>query len=266
MKKSVLFLLMPLMAITLNSCEKEPDKGNDNSNGSGKLVKSIVYETVHDGSSFIRDEEYKYDDQQRLIGIDYSISGNDNYSGTTTFSYSGNTVSIEYRERGSTEEFLYTFDDDGYLIKEVYDDGNYQTFEYSNGCVSKVIYGGEELVNYTWSDGNIVKNSYSQNPSGGQVTITFTHHNAEDRLNVNLMQEANSTDLRFKGMHSRDLLASETNTMRYSDGSESVTLSTFEYTFDDDGYPTGIVESSTRRTPDNPDGDTVDTTITITYH
>lgn len=215
--KKLFLLALPLLALTFNSCSKD----DGDSGGKTKLVKKVI---LADDEY----EEYFYDNQGRVTKIIF-ISSYDNVPYTQTVQYNGNIITRTWDDGSYTR---YTFDTNGYCIRQ--DNSGfypaYIIFNYSNGYLSESKSYDEdntlqEMVSYTWENGNIVIRD------DGNYNASFTYDNRENKLNINMgYNDVNIVSpFRFKGMASKNHRINEYN--------ESL-----EYTFDNDGYPTKIVE------------------------
>lgn len=254
MKKILLFLTLPLLAISFNSCSKDGDENGGDSYQWPKydrLVKTINWQ---DEDGCIDKCTFTYDNQQRLT----KVAWNEEYF--MLFTYNGNKISINEDGEYYT---TYTLDKNGYLTRQDDEDGSYALHQYSNGYASKSTEennseNDHETV-YTWANGNLVKTVEKSVDEYGTENYgySWTYNNVENKLNINIFDILDSfwwdpAYIKFKGRYPKNYPI----TIAESDG-ETMTLS---YTFDNDGYPTKIVETWT-------DGsDTSTSTYIITYY
>jgi hypothetical protein len=234
--KKLLFMLLPMVAMALifNSCTKD-DGGNDNGNGSGKLVKTVLTENDNGVSWLI---EIEYDNQKRPIKVNMSSS-----SGSTdnrTISYGNNSVTVNLIGDDYVELFFeLVLNNDGSLSKMTTDevDGDDWTiYEYSNGYVSKEDDDWED-TEFTWFNGNLTK-TVSIDENGDTETTILTYNDVEDKLNLDIglyspFYWGGEYTNKIKGTYSKNYPVSVTE----SSGASI----TYQYTFDSDGYPTKIV-------------------------
>lgn len=243
MKKLLLFIL-PLLAVTFNSCSKDDDSGNTY----GKLVQSIV--TIGDyGTTAVY---FSYDDKQRITQF-AQYSEDDVYICNLT--YDDNKITAIYEDYSGVYTFTLT---NSYVTKfdsvdsEYGNHNYYRTFEYSNGYLAKTLYpqAPEESITYIWSGGNMTEQIFSD---GGVETYTYT--NKSNKLNVDFFEFNGrfinfNCPIVFNGMRMKNLPLSVPSI--YGDDRIEYT-----YVIDNDGYPTMILGTSS-------DGESY--TSTITYH
>ena len=245
MKKILLFLLLPLLAVTFNSCSFE-EGAKSEGDGNTKLVKTMTVYNSHDNSNDLF--EYFYDGNQRIIRIDC-----DGWSGrgSVYYTYENNRI-IE------SDGLIYTLDDNGYLIRidcKVESGRDYYAeMEYSNGYLSKYLTPHQNLHNYypifTWEAGNLTKISFDN------YYISTSYSNLENKLNIQgnyeyyfapftfkmLMFYVDGLGgryvlyvpnfIKFKGMSSKNLPVS--STIYDSEGDPEI--HNYSYAFDSDGY------------------------------
>ncbi len=261
MKKTFLLFILSLLAIiTLNSCGND-DNGGDDNNGAGgtpkKLVKSIITEDVIDGDRYHKTlYTFQYDEQSRLINI--SAAGD--RIGTATYNYEGNEITIEDDIYYGSRVFgTLSFNDDAYLTKYEEEDDYNVTFTYKNGYLTQRSSNTDE---YTWQNGNLVaiEQIYDDGDYREEYKEEWAYDKAPNKMNImNMYDQRFDLSgrmvcwLKLKRISSKNLPSSTT---RYYDGIPKG-ITTYTYTFDDEGYPTKIVQSMD---PDNT------STYTITYN
>ena len=233
MKRIVALLLLPLLAFTFVSCKPEEEDKNN------KLVKTIEIEVIKNEIVVqIYSHTAHYDNKNRLIKIE-TLYWEDRppyyYESTANFKYYASTIFLN-------DSFYYQLDDNGYLIRDMYDG---TTFIYENGYLKEKRYKNGGLSKYTWMNGNIV-----------QVNNSFYEYsNKENLLNINIPCEYFSLFepiLKFKGLESKNYLVKETyNTTQ---------VITYDYTLDKEGYPTQIIVN------DKPNPEQEELKITLTYY
>lgn len=259
--KKLFLLALPLLAITFNSCSKDDDGGDDGYQWPtyGKLVKKVAWHS--DTNDYNDDCEFTYDNQQRLV----KATWDNGYSKSLT--YNNNTITLNDNGEFYT---TYILDENGYLTRQNDDDGSYAVHEYSSGYSSKSTeikldkdsdYDKYEEI-YTWLNGNLVKQvgRYYDGTKLLDYTFTYnyTYNSIENKLNLNILDIFDfsywePTCINFRGRSLKNYPISQTN----DDGE---TLS-YSYTFDNDGYPTKIVETWA-----DGHGYTSSSTTTITYY
>lgn len=221
--KKILFML-PLMALMMVSCNKED---GDNGTTKQKLVKSISF--VGEISA-----AFEYDDQQRLNRIIGYDSGGWGYN----IEYGNNTITlIPVDSDGNVADggFVYTFDNDGYLIELeslIRDDHYYKyNYTYKNGYLHTQTSHDGWGTTYSWFDGNMM----GETSSGGR-TYHYTYSDREYKENMNIFfleQDSDWFVFSFKGIKSKN------HPISYIGG--GVNRYYYTYTFDEDGYVTKFI-------------------------
>lgn len=236
--------MLPLLAISLNSCSKDDDSGSESS----KIVSQVSVKNRY-GTYVLK---FSYDSQNRLTKI-FEDAEN-----CTTFDFSGNKVTITdaYGE-GYVEVFTATLNAQGYISVLTDEDGNTTSYTYDgNGYLSKTVWGdgsdGELLC--TWDNGNLIR----ENIIGNDPYIAnYEYTSIVNKTNLDVYAliwgyfHVDDPELLgvngFLGKMNTNLIKKATD----YDGTRS-----FSYTFDADGYPTTITEN------DDSNGTS---TFTITY-
>ena len=222
MKKTFLFLLLPLMAIIFNSCSKGEDDSNTYVPKYDKLVKTIA----NDSGSV----EFEYDDKQRITKVIWKDE-TENSDLIDTYAYLdfNNSVIVD-NKWGYRATF--TFDNNGFVIEE--SGNNYARHQYSNGYIEGSRWHGA----YTWVNGNLTKIV-----SNIGDTRTYTYNNLENKLSVNIFDidgfgidymifDNGDTFTNFEGSFPKNYPVTAT----IGDNT-----TTFSYTYDLEGYPTKMV-------------------------
>lgn len=241
MKKLILLLMLPLLAVSFNSCDKGDDGDGDDPQGNVALVKKIV-----NGDWSM---EFQYDNQQRVIK---AIERDEDYTSNIAFTYATNKITVAGDDGDYTGE--YTFNSDGYLVKfgdTAIGEGEYSnTFTYSNGYVAKSVDNDGYSTTYSWSDGNMVE---SRSSDGDIVAYTYTDY--PNKTNMPFPDFLLDWDIpiKCKGACSKNFEA--THTWKYENAEDDTR--TYSYTFNADGNPTEI-----KRT----DSDGYSSTTYITYY
>ena len=146
------------------------------------------------------------------------------------------------------ETNIYTLDDNLYLTKsettssrDKYKNNWIEEYTYADGYWTKSLCKKYEdsFSSFTWANGNMVEIE-SNNGNMDYEDHTFTYTDKLNKMNINPFWSPNFSLMKFKGTFSQHLPSS------YTESSNSI--ATFEYTFDSDGYPTKIVETSQRGT------------------
>ena len=270
-------VMMPLLAITLNSCvgekmidiEKEKEKKNEKT----KLVKTMSYyfEEFKGKETCIVVYTYIYDDKKNLIRIDKkNLIGNEFMDNVNTFTYENSRIRQDFIYEGKPESRkIYTLDNNDYVTRiDNYDGlinrGWHTILEYSNGYLVKATYNRSDNDSPSsntcvWENGNLIKINHAEG-----YTTTFTYGNVENKLNVNLpcysdldTDWISETGMFFQFFYSRNNLSyilglSPTLKLKGVMTSKNLPIKitypaygetqivNFSYTFDSDGYPTEI--------------------------
>ena len=230
MKQFLLLLLLPLLAIALNSCTMDGIGDDDTYDWPkyDKLVKSTRMISWYDGGLV----EYQYDNQKRLIKMIKSRYPNDSDARTTTISYSKDKITTHFQSY--TDEYI--LDNDGYLTKVIMDEGAGRKrtilYTYANGYLARSSCAEEGWsISYVWSNGNLIEEKYSNGRS-----YVYTYTNYPDDLSLSIIEPRFDIPLKFKGAHNKNLHATMVET---TINSIQETFA-YSYTFDADGYPTTI--------------------------
>lgn len=152
MKKILIYLMTAIVAMVMifSACERENyeevDSENDTGGGGGggenkqALVSSIFDMAGEETISFT------YDAQNRLSSVNWDDGDN------IIFTYPSNN-SIRVIMWGS--EYMFTLNNDGYIVK-CCAEGECWNYEYENGYLKREVYdNGNYIVNYTWENGNL---------------------------------------------------------------------------------------------------------------
>lgn len=242
--KKLLLLILPLVAITLNSCSKDDDGGEDNGNNTVALVKTITHE---DWSV-----EYQYDNQNRVIKV---IERDGNETSTINISYSTNKITMDW---GGSYRDEYNLDANEFLVKyaevekSTGEEEHSLSFTYQSGYISKWNDSEDSFAEFSWSNGNMTEVKFND---GGDYSNTYTYSNYPNKVNMpipDFLMDSN-IPIKFKGCFSEYLPSSMTrkygNTVQYTRG--------YSYTFNSDGNPTEI------KTTDSDYGNSV---MYVTYY
>lgn len=217
--------MLPLLAITFNSCSKDDDGNGNGNEETVALVKKIS------NPHFDWYVEFQYDDQQRLIK---AVEYDNGYMGNLTFSYGNNKITATL-DKGAFEE--YTLNDDGYLIQLTDEDGVHSvSYTYMGGYLSGWITSyGDSTASYTWSNGNMTEVKYDD---GDEYSNVYTYTNHVNKTNLPFPDFFLDLDmpLKFKGTFSKNLPLSLTK----KDEGDVVDIINYSYTFNSDGNPTEI--------------------------
>ena len=190
-----------------------------------KLVKTV--ETVHGKC------EYIYDKYGRLTQMAVNEFDDNDYT-VINMLYDGNILTITILEEGPTA-FVFTMDENGYIIDDGGLIGNHSSFEYDVDYNLKNNFYG--LGYNIWENGNLIRGS-TLSMEGDE----YTYIDKENKVNMFFYDsEINIIGGGFKGHVSKNLIA----TAKWELG-----VSTYEYTLDKDGYVTAMMEHSRGRYPD----------------
>lgn len=223
MKKLLLLLTLPLLAITFNSCSKSND-GGDGSGGANGLIKKVEnhYQNV-EGRVYESVYTFQYDNHNRLKLVTEEEGGN-KYS-----------ESVEYGENKIIfGDVICTLDNNGYLTK--LDNGERETtYTYSSGRLDEILFDNNIITRASWENGNMISIDHIAENSN----ITCTYDNRENKLNLQLLEFQSDVDILgeysmygFKGWKNKNYILTET---------EGNTIHSYDYTFDTKGYPTKII-------------------------
>ena len=223
MKKT--FLLLPLLAIILNSCHKAEDKG--------RLVSSIDFV----GSDYTA--RYEYDTRNRLIKIGDAYA-NYTYPSAKTIVITKNTGDVD----------TLTLNKEGNVVSAVYNKDNTTTYTYFNGFLTKIeTVGGRSnhTSTLTWDNGNI--RTIGSSSSNSWETYTFEYDstlNKSTSLDIFFLAAGNikiKGDLSF-GLFGKSCQYLPSKVMfkdKYRFGaSDNTYVTTYRYETDSDGYVTNI--------------------------
>jgi len=216
------------MAITFYSCKNnEDDKGKK-----GKLVKTVGYSEPSNDNNFLFTGYY--DAQNRLIKVEECYQ-----SILLNLTYSANTiiVNIKFNESGENHTHLLHLDNNGYLIED-----DFFTYFYENGYLKekKAKEDSNVIVKYSWMNGNMMQ--MSEDP---YYIVTYEYSSKENLSNIDLVSSIigqvyfYSGALKFKGLASKNHLVKMTETSY--DGVPHSFIHSYDYKFDEDGYPTEII-------------------------
>ena len=254
--------MLPLVALSFASCEKNNGSGEETSGTNTRLVKTISgygndFSEVP-GELALNTVEFEYDKSGRLSKVSlsggkwadyevYEYEYNDNEIMEKTFYRDDNES--PYEDGGYTR---YILDDEGYLVQsEDYYDGEmseYCQYFYDGGQLKKIMmfshYKGTDTHNYDyeyeWNNGDIIKSTRTNQSYCDEYE--YTYYASEDKDNIAggfdsygawpIIDGFPYTYLVFKGMSCRHLI--RTDYAYNDDGSYNLRL--FRYEFDEDGY------------------------------
>lgn len=183
-----------------------------------KLVKTMEYGNYNKW-------EFFYDEYGRLTQViehDYDPS----YScATTNFVYDGNTFTVSCVDNFT---FMFAMDENGYIM----DDGGINgidpyrfVYDADYNLKNNIDAPGDNI----WEDGNLIRGS-----TFSMFGDEYTYTSMENKVNICLHNvEMTFIGGGFKGHISKDLIAIEKHDMG---------TATFEYTLDEDGYVTAMME------------------------
>ena len=177
--------------------------------------------------------EFFYDEYGRLTQViehDYDPS----YScAIIDFTYDGNTFTVSCIDNFT---FMFTMDENGYIM----DDGGINgidpysfVYDADYNLKNNIDAPGDNI----WEDGNLIRGS-----TFSMFGDEYTYTSMENKVNICLHNvEITLIGGGFKGHISKDLIATEKHDMG---------TATFEYTLDEDGYVTVMMEHYRGRYPD----------------
>ncbi|MCD8173113.1 MAG: DUF4595 domain-containing protein [Alistipes sp.] len=227
MKKLILLPLLALFAFA--SCSD--DKDNEQENEITKLVKEVKLAWGNGLDIYTFD----YDSQDRINKVVWTVSNENGGSPTNyNYSYGNNTITVKRTEVGYEEETaILTFDENGYLIEveERYGDNiEKYNYTYNDGYLSRVTTAEESLA-YKWQNGNLVD-------SDGDI---FTYNSIENKLNVG--HNTFIEELYVKGTYFLKIKGISDSRNYPVTSSFGAMGFTYQYEFDEDGYPTKIIST-----------------------
>jgi len=255
MKKIITLLLLPLLALTLNSCKKENKEGENNGKYT-KLVKTITVEFSElDSQVDTSTISIYYDNQNRPIKIN-SVYSYD-FSETDVIQYSKNAITLIRQRKESfidtTITYQFLLDNNGYLISDNFGATGFASHEnsytYKNGYLKekkeinkKGFDEYERYYEFSWKNGNMVQITTDDSKENATFTGIFEYDNRENILNSYIIfQGFTYSFLKVKGHTSKNNLVKVTGTNNYNNENN---ITTYDYEFDNDGYPTQIIQKS----------------------
>lgn len=244
--KQFKFLAMAFFAMVMSigfvACSSDDDDNNGGGSiTSGKKLVRISYDSGHETINFI------YGEDGKLARASKNDNGNSVYY--IDLDWSGNTITLTTHEHWYENPDKCTITlDNGKISKTT--DGN-KTYKaiYSGNYLSKIIAG--DINEYTWENGNIVKNKYVDNEGDHYCTYTYYTDmpNKHSVFDVDalcfadvilpdqgyLLIMAHPTLL---GLSNKNLLKSFTDNDGYTRYTRYYT-----YELDNDGYPIKITKT-----------------------
>lgn len=228
--------------------------GNTQTPAKQRLLHSV--KITEEGSDGERCLTIKYDDLNRIIefsDIEYSDYGVDHCASYMTYNSDG-TILHRSRYNGSDYyEYIVTTNIDGTLAT-VYDKDEDETYYYQYDSEKRLTSSFDDDDNYElfeWKDGNMVRNtskwSYMEED---EKNVTYCHYNNMSIGNINIdVNWILYTCGEIYIMHPDDLLGTNslfkqrnTNYLEYITDNWGTT--TFDWTFDNQAYPTKCLITS----------------------
>jgi len=176
MKNNLNFRTIGLAALCALAVSCGSKGGDPTPGGGGPLVSQIDIQSSNDYGSYTSNAIFSYDNQRRVVEVEssHSASGEDPWSGTTTYTY-------------GTDNSITITDPDGQLVGILdamgrvslityFDDTNVTVTYDANGYMQKVSTSGAVVLgpaSFTWSGGNITQTQDA--PTNNFInTITYT--------------------------------------------------------------------------------------------
>ena len=250
--KQFKFLAMAIFAMVMSigfvACSSDDDDNNGGGSiTSGKKLVRISCEYKKINFSGYETINFTYGEDGKLARA--SKNDNGNSICYIDLDWSGNTITLTTHERWHENPDKCTITlDNGKISKTT--DGN-ETYKaiYSGNYLSKII--GGCLNEYTWENGNIVKNKYVDNEGDHYCTCTYytdmpNKHSVFD-VKALCFDEVISAEYSYLlimahptllGLSNKNLLKSFTD----NDGYQRYTRY-YTYELDNDGYPIKITET-----------------------
>jgi hypothetical protein len=153
--------------------------------------------------------------------------------------YSTNTIKIT--QDGYGGEVILHLNNNGYVISQEfsgYDTTYIANFTYENGYVKNDGMGNE----YSWLNGNIVQRTIKASPTDVYFQ-TYEYNNKVDLLNIDIFSWVLydfAKGLKLKGFASNNYVVKLTGTEYVNGYPYPPQISTYDYQFDTEGYPTEI--------------------------
>jgi len=242
--KKLLLLLLPLLAITFIACHNEEEE-EENGNPT-KLVKTVEIYSYTTGNS----EKFTayYDNQNKPIKLEYRETDSHSPAYTINLTYSTNTITMTHSDFSGVRTFQ--LDDNGYLIRD-----NTFNYIYENGYLKEAHGHDSGFRNshwyFSWMNGNKVQTTiYLNNDYSSEYT--YEYGNRENLLNIDILGALTSSEfgeytfyhwLKFKGHASKNYLGKAT----WTNTDNIAKIITYDYQFDEDGYPTQVILSNESR-------------------
>lgn len=236
----ILLLVLPILAIVLGACSDDDnkDEGIRGANGERLISKIIEHDNKYgdDVCTFYYDKQGRI---EKILNTGTAIKEDVDYTYTITYNHTDNKLISTCKYDDGIDIFTCTLNTKGYMVnavnKEEYlKESNQQqeniTYTYDdNDQLIKVTRNGYVAAEYTWSNGNLVKDD-----RGSYDVTTCTYTEKENKSNFDFGAAffvCESTDLSemlgYRGKRSKNFIK--------HDGKWS-----YNYTFDDEGYVTKI--------------------------
>ena len=214
---ALLLIISIMLTMTLTSCKGKQVEEKK----ALKLLKTINHE---EGIY----TEFEYDDKNRIVKVSTIYPEDEETSYSAVFNYIGDDLLEGFERNGNTITVIgtpttITIDKAGYMIKKV-------------DAPTDTSGGSEEIFEY--QDGNLIK--YTAKYTFGTAVVTSKHDDKHSIYNCNTPKWIFlyfPYDLPFANGGSKNNEI-ETSSISALDGSFG--QSVYNYTYDDDGYPTHI--------------------------
>lgn len=198
--------------------------------------------------------EYSYDSQGRLIGLAYNYYNGFGDDTFTSFEYDaqGRLTYADAVDDGNPTHWRreYTYNNEDNVVTGDYDPGGNlpNTFYLNgNGIIYKTEYENEfysTITEVNYQGNNIVSNTLISNSTGNNpqvINYTYDYETEVKGEYLNLFRNTfGSTNnmILFRAGFSLAILCADNYIL--TEGSNSTDVNTYEYSFDEDGYPIEI--------------------------
>lgn len=242
--------LIAMLLISVSCSKDEPglnDKhGSKDDSGTKRLVRTIEIETNREGTE-IYTFSYDVEGKLKMVSADWLGSHGIKTGGLkNTYAMVGNNLILDFfsyeGQKVDEEKYTCTLNSSGMVESMTDIDNNTNTLSYQNGCLSKWVEsdaGGEESVQYTWQEGNLIKGRWSD----GMVE-EYTYYTEVNKMNIEMLEAFYGIELfdcsyvltsGYFGLRNKNLLKKG-----YSRNAKDMQSIEYSYQFDKDGYVVGF--------------------------
>lgn len=245
--KKIFMLWVACAAMCCVACSDDEEEGATTT-PDGKRLVSRIYQTCQE-SDYVEETIFQYDKEGKIEKIvEKGSSDGDRWTSTFTYSYAAGKITESAEEisieDGEEDKDIYTIvyplNDKGYIsewtykdhltVKNTYNDAGQLSECYMNEA------GSETMHTYTWEDGDLVavqfkcKAGDTWADAGKETYTSFSKE--ENKANYAFFQPNHENLIEYFGY------AGKCNKHLLTNNGEC----TYTYTFNGEGYVTGIVE------------------------